>query len=169
MISGQAYKLVETLGLEPHPEGGFFRETYRSDDFIKGEHLSNKYNGNRNFSTAIYYLLTADTFSAFHRIHQDEVWHFYEGSGLIIHEIDPAGRYTKTVVGSNIENAEVFQYVVKGGNYFAVELMDGNDYGLAGCTVAPGFDFVDFDMPGRSLLLEKFPQHEGLITRLTRA
>ena len=160
--------LIESLDLKPHPEGGFFKETYRSEGVIDPRNWDEKYDGRRNFSTGIYYLLNGSAFSAFHRIHQDEMWHFYEGGTVVIHELSPSGEYNKTNLGSDIESGALFQYVVKGGNYFAVELLDKKSYALCGCTVAPGFDFADFQMPDRHELLDMFPQHLELISRLTR-
>ncbi len=168
MLEASAKILIDKLGLQPHPEGGFFRETYRSDEMIKAQELLPKFTGSRNYSTAIYFLLTTDTFSAFHRIVQDEIWHFYQGEPLIIHEIGPDGDYSRARLGSSSENGEVFQHVVKGGNYFAVEVASSLGFSLAGCTVAPGFDFADFEMPDRKTLAARFPQHSELIKQLTR-
>lgn len=152
-------QLVEKLQLMPHPEGGFYRETYRSAGQISA------YGGMRSFSTAIYFMLTPDTFSAFHKIHQDEAWHFYEGDPICIHMISPDGKYSKVVLGA--EEEMCYQYIVPGGTYFASEV-HGNNFGLAGCTVAPGFDFEDFEMPSRADLLAAFPQHKEIIERMTR-
>jgi len=152
-------ELVEKLDLLPHPEGGFYRETYRAVGEVSA------YGGMRNFSTAIYFMLTPDTFSAFHKINQDEVWHFYEGDPICVHMISPEGTYSKVLLGK--EEGMVFQYVVPGGTWFASEVI-GSDFGLAGCTVAPGFDFADFDMPSRATLIDRYPEHKEVIKRLTR-
>lgn len=152
-------QLVEKLQLMPHPEGGFYRETYRSAGMISA------YGGIRSFSTAIYFMLTPDSFSAFHKIHQDEVWHFYEGDPICIHMISTDGEYSKVLMGAGDEMH--YQFIVPGGTFFASEVL-GNNFGLAGCTVAPGFDFDDFEMPSRSQLLAAFPQHQEIIQRLTR-
>lgn len=160
--------LVNNLNLEPHPEGGFYRETYRSEGIITMSSEDNRYSGERNFSTCIYFLLTSDNFSAFHKIKQDEIWHFYSGSPISLHIIDEQGVYTKHTIGSNFEAGEVPQFVVKGGDWFASEVELPNSYCLAGCTVAPGFDFSDFVMAQRDQLCVLYPQHSKVIERLTR-
>lgn len=164
----KADKIVQLLKLQPHPEGGFFKETYRSEGIIQPESLEPVYNGTRNYSTCIYYLLTSDVFSAFHRIHQDEIWHFYEGSPIELHIITPSGAYSKTLIGNDIEKGQVPQFVVPGGNWFAACVMQKDAYSLAGCTVAPGFDFQDFEMAKCKELAHSFPQHMQIIKRFTR-
>jgi uncharacterized protein len=162
-------QIVKALDLEPHPEGGFFKETYRSTGMINQENLGNQYQGDRNYSTGIYFLLTSENFSAFHRIKQDEMWHFYDGSPICIHSISPEGVYNKTLLGRNIASGEKPQFVVKGGDWFAASVPDENTYSLVGCTVAPGFNFMDFELPKRNELLKSFTEHQKIITALTRA
>jgi predicted cupin superfamily sugar epimerase len=158
---------IELLRLEKHPEGGYFRETYRSDEIIDKEHLPSRFNGNHCFSTAIYYLLKGNDVSAFHRIKQDELFHFYDGSFLTIHVIDSSGTYLKIKLGSNIKNGEVPQATVKAGWIFGASVDDPNSYSLVGATVAPGFDFEDFELLSRAQLIELFPQHKKIIEKLT--
>ncbi|MEM8896334.1 MAG: cupin domain-containing protein [Bacteroidota bacterium] len=158
-------KVVSELGLIPHPEGGYYRETYRSNQFsIPPEELG--IDAARNLSTAIYFLLTKGNFSAFHRIKQDEVWHHYLGDAIAIHCISPEGEYEKLLLGKKFENGELPQHVVKGGAWFASETL--GEYSLAGCTVAPGFDFADFEMAERSFLQDKYSDHESIIVKMTR-
>lgn len=156
--------LIDKLGLQPHPEGGYYRETYRAKDQI----TLDGFEGDRNYSTAIYFLLTSENFSAFHKIRQDEVWHFYSGSPLFVHVINQEGVYTRHTVGIDIANGEVPQLVVKAGDWFGSSVVTANAYSLVGCTVAPGFDFRDFEMAKREELLKEFPAHRGIIDRLTR-
>lgn len=156
--------LVEKLKLSAHPEGGYFKETYRSFGKISEACLPASFLGDRNYSTAIYYLLTSETFSAFHRIHQDETWHFYEGTPITIHEISPDGNYTKTLVGAAMN----YQYTVLAGAWFGATVDTPNSYSLVGCTVAPGFDFTDFELGKRAVLIAEFPQHKEIINLLTR-
>jgi predicted cupin superfamily sugar epimerase len=163
-----AEKIVTNLNLKPHPEGGFFRETYRSEGHIDDKNLLKKYNSVRSYSTCIYFMLTSDHFSAFHRIRQDEIWHFYNGSTLILHMINHEGEYLSQKIGINIENNEVPQFVVPGGFWFAAEVLGNDAYSLIGCTVSPGFDFNDFELKGQDELIEIFPNHEPVIKRLTR-
>ncbi len=162
-------QIIKFLDLQPHPEGGFFKETYRSEGIINADNLGTNYQGERNYSTCIYFLLTSDTFSAFHRIHQDEIWHFYSGSPIHIHTISEDGIYTQTMLGSTIENGEIPQHVVAGGSWFGATVIRDADYALVGCTVAPGFDFLDFELASRDELINRFPQHNHIITRLTRS
>ena len=163
----QIEQIIDLLKLQPHPEGGYFRETYRSTGEIAGENLKG-YEGKRNFATSIYFLLTSDSFSAFHKVIQDETWHFYEGNALKIHMISPQGEYSSVIVGKNLKDGEVFQFTVPGGYWFAAEVIAPNTYALVGCTVAPGFDFRDFTLAKQSELIEKFPKYDSLIKRLTR-
>lgn len=161
-------EIIRILQLQPHPEGGYFRETYRSEGIISREELGVKFSGKRNFSTCIYFLLTSESFSAFHRIVQDEAWHFYEGSPLSLHRISPNGDYSKVILGRNFEKGEVPQFVVPGGTWFAAEVVNEESFSLLGCTVAPGFDFADFEMAGRAELIRLFPELREIITRLSR-
>ncbi len=158
---------IERLGLERHPEGGWFKETYRSAEIIQKKHLPERFPGARRHSTSIYFLLAGNEFSAFHRIRSDEMWHFYEGSVITIHMIDENGRYSKALVGNDFENGEAFQFVVPRGVWFASEINDKNSYALAGCTVAPGFDYEDFEMGRRDEMAKMFPMHKEIIERLT--
>jgi len=160
-------KIIASLELLPHPEGGYYREYYRSEGRIPQGSMSVAYTGDRNYATSIYFLLTSAAFSAFHRIKQDEIWHFYKGSPLIIHMISETGRYSKVILNNMFQEGEHLQYVVKGGVWFAAEVIDPDSYTLVGCTVAPGFDFDDFELPSQNQLLEKFPQHQKLINRLS--
>lgn len=159
--------IITTLDLQPHPEGGFFKETYRSKGEINQAILGENYEGTRNYSTCIYFLLTSDTYSAFHKINQDEIWHFYDGSPIKIHMVTETGAYSNIIVGNNLENGERPQFVVPGGCWFAAKVINEKDYTLVGCTVSPGFDFRDFILSTRDALISKFPQHETLITSLT--
>jgi uncharacterized protein len=162
-------KIIQNLKLKPHPEGGFFRETYRSAGQINQDNLDSRYKGKRNYSTCIYFLLTSEAFSAFHRIRQDEIWHFYDGSPIKLHMISPDGEYSETVIGHDIDKGQVPQFIVPGGSWFAATVINKNDYSLLGCTVSPGFDFLDFELPYRNELILKYPQHKEIITELTRS
>ena len=159
---------IERLALEKHPEGGYYRRTYQSEQMISKDALPEGYGGPRFMGTAIYFLLDKDDFSAFHKLKQDEMWHFYEGSGVRIHMIDSDGNYKMVKLGSAIDNGEVLQYVVPGETYFASEVANKNQFSLVGCTVIPGFDFEDFEMPPRQRLIQQYPQHKDLITEFTR-
>lgn len=155
---------VRHLDLQPHPEGGFFRETYRSAETF----VPKGFEGQRNYCTAIYFLITKGNFSALHRIKSDETWHFYGGDPLEVIEISPEGQLIRTNIGNNPLKGETPQYTVPAGHWFGSRVLGDGDYSLVGCTVAPGFDFADFEMAERDSLLSTFPNHQEYILALTR-
>jgi predicted cupin superfamily sugar epimerase len=157
--------LVKQLGLIPHPEGGFYSETYRS---AGGYGHPGEIQGFRSYSTAIYFLLTKGNFSALHRIKSDEVWHFYIGDPVHIHSISPNGEYRCTILGNDFLKGEIPQYVVPAGWWFGSESVGETGYSLVGCTVAPGFDFADFELAEKENLIAKFPQHKAFIEKFVR-
>ncbi|GAB2554180.1 cupin domain-containing protein [Spirosoma aerophilum] len=158
---------VRAFHMQPHPEGGYFAETYRSAETIPQAALPGRFGGVRSFGTAIYFLLESHHVSALHRIASDEVWHFYAGGALEIFVIRPTGELTVIRLGNNPEKGEVFQAVVPAGCWFGSAPAAGVDFSLVGCTVAPGFDFADFEMASRETLLTEFPQHREVIERLS--
>jgi predicted cupin superfamily sugar epimerase len=159
---------IEQLQMIQHPEGGYYKETYRAPGIITSACLPKDFGGDRSFSTAIYFLMEEGDFSAFHRIKSDECWHFYDGGSLLVHILLPNGDYTCIRLGRNIHEGEVFQYVVPAGAWFASEPAASSFFALVGCTVAPGFDFNDFEMAEKKNLVRQFPEHELLINRLGR-
>lgn len=160
---------IDQLNLIAHPEGGYYRETYRSELSIAREALPPQFAGARLVSTAIYFLLAGDNFSAFHRLRSDELWHFYAGGAITVQVIEPDGSLLEIHLGRDPRAGEVFQAAVKAGRWFASRVRDGKSFALAGCTVAPGFDFADFEMGKRSELIRLYPQHRRLIEQLTRS
>lgn len=160
--------LIEKLNLTEHPEGGYFKETYRSSGTISKDNLPDFYQGERNYCTSIYFLLKASDFSAFHKINQDETWYFHEGSSITIHQISPKGIYSKFILGNDILNSQFPQYTVPGGYWFGATVDVKDSYSLVGCTVSPGFDFQDFVLAERNSLQKKFPNHKNIIEELTR-
>lgn len=166
-MTATAQSYIQALQLQPHPEGGFFSESYRSAQTMA---LSAPGGGTqqRNVCTAIYFLLEAGNFSAFHRIQSDEIWHFYAGQALEVLELLPDGQLCCTRLGSDILRGEIPQYVVPADTWFASRVAEGGTFSLVGCTVAPGFDFADFRLARRQELLEIFPQNLQVITELTR-
>ena len=157
--------LIERFGLQPHPEGGYFRETYRCRETITRTALGTQ----RSASTAIYYLLCDGAYSAWHRIRSDEIWHFYAGSPLDVHVLEPGRRRTTHRLGNAIERSDtVFQAVVPAGAWFAAECIDPQGYALAGCTVAPGFEFSEFELAETAALLAQYADEAELIQRLGR-
>jgi len=156
---------IEKLQLQRHPEGGYFKETYRSSETMAQNNLPARFNGARCFGTAIYFLLKGEEFSAFHKILSDETWHFYAGNAAVIHMIDEQGNYSAQKVGSDIEKGEEFQFTVPASIWFASEVMDKAGFFLVGCTVAPGFDFADFQLADNETMLQQFPQHKTIIEK----
>jgi len=159
---------VEKLELEAHPEGGYFRQTYKADAMLAKEALPAGFAGARAASTAIYFLLEGGNFSAFHRLRSDEVWHFYAGDPLTVHVIAPDGEYCSIRLGRDLAAGQVLQAVVRAGCWFGSHVADWRSWALVGCTVAPGFDFEDFEIGKRAELAARYPQHRELIERLTR-
>ncbi len=159
---------IKKLDLQPHSEGGYFRETYRSGETISKHALPERFNGDRVFSTCIYYLLKESQYSAFHSIQQDEIWHFYEGSPLTLHILNPNISYPTITLGRDPESGESLQAIVEAGAWFAASVNDTASYSLVGCTVAPGFDFADFTIADHGHLMELFPDHHDLIKKFTK-
>ncbi|MGB3616588.1 MAG: cupin domain-containing protein [Catalinimonas sp.] len=163
-----AHAWIDHLELQPHPEGGYFRETYRSAEELPAAALPGRYGGARAFATSIYFMLYHPQVSHLHRIRSDEAWYFHTGDPLRLHVIAPDGTYTRTHLGPDPTQGHVFQTVVPRGHWFGAEVLnDAAGYTLLGCTVAPGFDFADFELAERWALLDTYPQHTALIERLT--
>jgi predicted cupin superfamily sugar epimerase len=156
---------IKHLQLLPHPEGGYYKETYRSQNSI----ILKDFGGSRNYSTAIYFLLEEKNFSAFHKIKSDEMWHFYGGDTLEVIEINLEGDLKITSIGKDLEKGETLQHVVPANIWFASRVKQGGKFSLVGCTVSPGFDFADFEMAKRNELIKTFPKHSEIIEELTRS
>ena len=161
-------QLIEQYNLLPHPEGGWYKETYRSNASIDGALVSESISGTRSIATVIYFLLSAGNFSAFHRIKSDECWHFYAGETLEIFVLDDAGALTITRLGNNIDRGDCYQYLVPANHWFASRPASGSSFCFVGCTVSPGFDFADFEMADAATLLKQYPKHRILIEELCR-
>ena len=148
---------IRKLEMNAHPEGGWYKETFRDERLVDGK---------KNASTAIYFLIEGDSPSHFHRISSTEMWHFYYGDPLIVHELSSESKhYKQHKIGKNLDNGEEFQAFIPSGAWFAAETK-GN-YSLVGCTVAPGFEFEDFELAEGESLCQLFPKHRELIQRLT--
>ncbi|KAA0893014.1 cupin domain-containing protein [Pusillimonas sp. ANT_WB101] len=161
-MSADVQKLIDRFGLEPHPEGGHYSETYRSRTRIQGS------NGRAaDACTAIYYLLHAGAWSAWHRIEADEIWHFYSGVPVNIHVLDNQQGLITHKLGDSLQTADTsYQVVIPGRSWFAAELSHPEGYALVGCTVAPGFEFSLFELANTEELARKHPDHKQLIQRL---
>lgn len=154
-------KLVEHFSMSPHPEGGFFAETYRSQGAIPADALPG-FGGTRNFSTGILFLLRRGEYSHLHRLKQDEMWHFYLGAPCGC-DSQAGWDRRRNPFGAGCTQRPVPQYTVPGGCWFGATPAEGSDFALVGCTVAPGFDFADFEMADPDVLGQTFPHAAGLV------
>jgi predicted cupin superfamily sugar epimerase len=153
--------------MKPHPEGGFYRETFRSSGIIAKSGLPQNFNGDRSFFTAIYFLLSEGKNSKLHRLKSDEAWHFYLGGPLTLIQISPEGHLQTIVLGNDLAAGHQLQHVVPAGYWFGAYPNVGSEFSLVGCTVAPGFDFSDFEMADRKTLLQTFPHLSTIVQQLT--
>lgn len=161
--------IMSSLKLKPLPgEGGYFVETYRSDERVPQEALPTRYQGPRAFATAIYYLLTPDSFSALHRLQTDEVYHFYAGDPVEMLQLKPDGTGLKLVLGSEIWNGRQPQVMVPRGVWQGSRLLPGGNFALLGTTMAPGFERADYESGSREGLLKAYPAYQDAILALTR-
>lgn len=171
----QAAELIETLELNPHPEGGYYRETYHSPTWMSNSQTEETYGGNRRSATCIYFLLERSDVSHFHRLKSDELWFFHAGDPLTVHAISPDGKYHAQHVGCHVTLGQSPQHLVPKGHIFGatVESPTGESqfppagFSLVSCMVTPGFDFADFELFERNELTAAYPQHKDIISRLT--
>lgn len=155
-------ELIQRFQLLPHPEGGYYRELWRSQEEVE----SNK--GPRKAGTSIYFMLESENFSAFHRLKSDEIWYFHQGSPAVVHLIDPAGNYSQQIIGPGNSGEVHWQIILPAGTWFAAETLEENSYTFISCSVFPGFEFTDFELAVNGDLSKKFPEHKTLIDRLCR-
>lgn len=168
MTEISAERIVDLLGMQPHPEGGWFVETWRADEHVVPHALPARYEGPRAHGTSIYYLLTRDTFSAMHRLQSDEVWHHYRGASLELLLLHPGGRGETVRLGGDLEAGERPQLVVPRGTWQGARVAASGSWTLVGCTVSPGFAFDDFELGRRARLVDAYPSHTDTIRELTR-
>lgn len=159
MSQQRIQELITKFNLQAHPEGGFYSETYRSDQLTASQ--------DRNLVTCIYFLLTSENVSNFHRIKSDEMWFFHEGSSLSVHTLDPQNGHLQHTVGNDIQKGQSPQLLVPKNTIFGSSVTDENSYSFVSCVVAPGFDFNDFELFSRATLFENFPEERAIIERLT--
>jgi predicted cupin superfamily sugar epimerase len=160
---------IEQLHLQQHPEGGFYKETYRAAELIPRSGLPTRFPADRTHATAIYFLLRAQDRSLFHRIKSDELWHYHAGGSLTIYVLHD-GQCREHILGADIEKGESLQIVVPANCWFGARVNpepSAQGYVLSGCTVAPGFDFADFELADRGALLKEFPDQYAIIRQLT--
>ncbi|MFN3604921.1 MAG: cupin domain-containing protein [Leptonema sp. (in: bacteria)] len=161
-------ELISYLNLIPHPEGGFYRESYRSNHKIDKNSLKNhdltkkEY---RNTFTLIYYLLVKEDVSVFHKLKSEEIWHFYLGSPIKLHLLNEnTQKYESVILGNNFH----YHYVIPDNIWFAAEVVNKNSFALVGCTVSPGFEFEDFELGSKEELISKFPNYKKIIETFTK-
>lgn len=147
---------ISQLQLQPHPEGGYYKEVIKGT--IVGANQRAQY-------SSIYFLLTHDNISHFHRIDADEIWYYHDGDSLMIHMIHPDGRYEQVSLGKNIEAGDVLQYVVPKGTIFASSVEGQNAYALVGCMCQPAFKFEHFELLSQNWLNEQYPNLEDINMR----
>jgi uncharacterized protein len=161
-------RIVERFGLVPHPEGGFFREVYRSKLTLDHPGIPDAFEAGRSAGTLIYFLLSGEDFSAYHRVRwSDEIWHLYAGGPLEIFTIDSERKLDRSLLTTDLTNGEPTK-LIPAGTWQSARPADGAPWALGGCTVSPGFEFDDFDMPPAAELIEQYPEHESTIRELTR-
>jgi len=161
-------EIIERLGMQLHPEeGGYFVQTYKSEEVILKDGLPGRYPSERAFGTAIFYLLTPDTFSALHRLTSDEIFHFYLGDAVTMLQLHPDGSSKVVTLGQDIRGGQELQVVVPRGTWQGSFLNEGGEFALLGCTVAPGFEYEDYEAGSREALVERYPEAREMIVRLT--
>ena len=158
---------IQKLELINHPEGGYFKEVYRSEENINKNALPARYSDKRCFGTSIYFLLKGAEFSSFHKISSDETWHFYQGTTLELIVINPAGNLTIYKLGADIDSGEQLQITIPRDHWFGARIAKPGSFALLGCTVAPGFHFDDFELAKRDELRKQFPKHDQIIKEMT--
>lgn len=154
--------IIQQLGLQPHPEGGYYVETYRSTEKV------NTNRGERSAGTLIYFLLESENFSAFHRLQSDEAWYYHAGNSAVVHIIHPDGHLEEKRIGPTGPPNEQWQVMIPAHCWFAAELLQPETYLLVSCSVSPGFEFSEFELARQEELIQHYPQHEMLIRRLCR-
>ncbi len=158
---------INNLDLQAHPEGGFYKEIYRSNEFVENINLPDRFETKHSFFTSIYFLLNQNQISAFHKLQADEIWYYHKGSALVIHIISPEGNYHKVILGLKLKSGENPQVVIPHNHWFSAELLNKSTYSLISCSVSPGFEFSDFELGKREQLLSEYPLHKNLIKKMT--
>ena len=158
-VNNTAAYWIKHFGMAPHPEGGYFKEIFRS----KHKVLRSGENIERDACTSIYYLLESFDFSGFHRLKSDEMWYFHKGSPIFIHIIQENGAYDRIELSDS--EAGQLQAVVESGCWFAAEIPSKSDFTLVSCAVSPGFDFAEFEMANKSCMIKNYPQHIEIINK----
>ena len=154
---------INKLGLQIHPEGGYYKEIYRSNDIVKSS--NSHINEHRPSSTSIYYLLDSETKSFCHKLKSDEIWYYHLGSSVTLYLIDQEGNFSIKICGTGKEDE--LAVLIPQNTWFGARVMEPNSYVLVSCLVSPGFEFTDLEMADRNELIEMFPQHKEAIIKFT--
>ncbi|WNS76539.1 cupin domain-containing protein [Bacillus sp. DTU_2020_1000418_1_SI_GHA_SEK_038] len=166
MNNHDAQYFVSKLGLEPHPEGGYYKRTFESGERTSDQELTVNFEGKRKLYTSIYFLLTSNDLSHLHRLKSDELWYYHAGSPLTIHIIHENGEYEEIKLGLNLDKGEVPQALVPKNAIFGSSVMEEDTFSLVGCMVSPGFEFQDFELFTQDELLSQYPTHKEIIEKL---
>ena len=166
MNSHDSQFFISKLGLTPHREGGYYKESIHSIETISDQDLIMSFEGKRKLYTSIYFLLTSNDISHFHRLKSDELWYYHAGSPLTIHVIEENGDYKEIKLGLNVDKGEVPQALVPKNTIFGSSVMDADTFSLVGCMVSPGFEYRDFELFTQNELLLKYPQHKVVIRKM---
>ncbi len=159
-------RLLDKFNMKVHPEGGYFGDGFRSTEFLRSDQLPKRYSGPRNVYSSIYFMVTKDRPSRFHRLKTDEIWHFYSGDTLTLHLIHDHGKYECIELG-NREEHERFQFLAPKNTWLAAGCNGKEGYSLMGCSLAPGFEYDDFELADKEQLLKEYPQIEAIISEFT--
>jgi uncharacterized protein len=162
-----AETIIQKLDLQPHPEGGWYRETYRCDEGVAADAISGRYGADKTHSTAIYFLITADNCSRMHRLQSDEIFHFYCGDPVKILRLYPDGQGDRQILGADLAAGQHPQCVVPRNVWQGLSVLPGEGWTLLGTTVSPGFDFADIEYGSRNALLTQYPGYRQDIIDLT--
>lgn len=163
----EAHDWITHFHLAPHPEGGYFQQTYRSPDILARSGLPSRYDSERVSATAIYFLLESGDVSKFHRLRSDEVWCYHAGSPLMLYVLQSDGSLQTSILGIDLDKQECPQVVIPHGVWFGARVIEPASYTLMSCLVSPGFEYEDFELADRGQLLREYPQHKTLIEQLT--
>ena len=159
---------IKKLNLHPHPEGGYFRETFRSKEIIKKENLPGRYSGDRSLFTSILFMIDGKNFSSFHRLKTDELWYYNFGNSLLVTTIDEYGNLSEIILGGSFDDEEKLQHLVPAGSWMSASVEDKFGFSVVSCSMSPGFDYDDFELADRKKLIELFPNHRVIIEKYTR-
>lgn len=165
-MSMKIQDIINKLKLEPHPEGGYYRENYRSTQIIPGYAWLPTRSGPRVSVTSIYFLLETDQVSKWHRLKSDELWYYHMGEPVLIHTFNHQGEYKALTLGINLDLHQKPQVLLTAGTYFGAELLEKTSFSLIGCMVTPGFEFADFELITIEKLKKLTSNHSEIIERL---